>query len=66
MILPLEFLKKIGVALQEGLHVRLIDHAAANSSRMKSRFSVSGRASEVESRSLRELSVHEETFLVTR
>ena len=66
MILPLEALKKISVALEDGVYMQLIDLAAAKSKRTKSRLSVSGSASELISKSLGKLPVHEETPVVKR
>jgi len=60
MILPLEALKKVGVALEGAVHMPLIDHDAAKSKRMKGRFSVS----EPVSRPLAELPVYKESSVV--
>jgi len=66
MILPLEALKKIGAALEDGAYTQLIDYSAAKSEGMKSRFSVSGSVGEPTMNSLAELPVHEETSVVKR
>jgi hypothetical protein len=64
--LPSVALKKISVALEDGVYMQLIDYAAEKSKRMRSRLSVSGSASELISKSLGELPVYEERADVKR
>ena len=64
--MPFEALKKISVALEDRVYMQLIDYAAAKSKQMRSRFSVSGSASELIAKSLGEPLVHEEIVDVKR
>ncbi len=66
MILPSSALKKISVALEDGVYMQLIDYAAAKSKLTKSRFSVSESASELIAKSLGVPAVREETADVKR